>query len=56
MNSTLDKPIRYTIGNYNIYGRSIGKGSFSRIYLGKHRHTKKVVAIKRIKSYQKQPA
>ena len=49
MCSTIDKPIRYTIGNYNISGRSIGKGSFSRIYLGKHKYTKKVVAIKRIR-------
>ena len=38
----------FQVGNYVIFKKRIGKGAFSNIYKGYHKHTKEMVAIKEI--------
>lgn len=38
----------FSIGNYNVYKRRIGKGAFSTVYKGFHKDTDKIYAIKEI--------
>ena len=38
----------FSIGNYNVYKRRIGKGAFSTVYKGFHKDTEKIYAIKEI--------
>lgn len=38
----------FRVGNYVVYRKRIGKGSFSTIYKGYHKHSKEIVAVKEI--------
>jgi len=40
----------YKIGEYIVNRKRIGKGSFSKIYKGYHKETKKVIAVKKIET------